>query len=120
MKDLSYQLVKVIHLDPNNTSYGRRVRTRMSQPNLHLKAFDQNYTLYLEENDNVLLGSRTPVFIAEVNSRRRSAYSDDAGIVYSRIQYVRMKTKLVDKIFESLDQFGYTRSFRITAFTRQF
>ncbi|XP_001607602.1 A disintegrin and metalloproteinase with thrombospondin motifs 18-like [Nasonia vitripennis] len=88
VKGLDYQLVKIIHLDPRNVSEGRRVRTRMSQPNLHLKAFDQNYTLYLEENDNVLLGSNTPVFIAKLRPRERSGFSNDTNnIVYSRIKY---------------------------------
>lgn len=56
MDDLHYKVVKLHHN-----------RFRRSDPAIKIKAFDKDYTLYLEAND-LLLGDKTPIFLADCDS----------------------------------------------------
>ena len=85
---IEYEVVPIFHWDENQHS---KSKFGQSKPTVHLKAFNQNYTLYLEVNSHVLLGNNTPIFIA--NQNRYSRQLDGTPkIVYSRINYVSTRT----------------------------
>ena len=58
---MNYEVVKVYHQD-------HEAFNAESSPIIRVQAFNQDYTLYLEENNGVLLGEKTPLFVADVDS----------------------------------------------------
>lgn len=79
---VDYEVVQLFH---RNERSKVRVR-RSSMEKIQVRAFSQNYNLYLEENDNVLFGQNTPVFLAGSNN---FAYnSSEPPISLKKIQFV--------------------------------
>ena len=77
VRKLDYEVVKIFHEENHRLS--DKVHFR-SNPIVHLQAFDQDYTLYLEENIGVLLGEKTKIFLADVY---------ESEIVYTEMKYVK-------------------------------
>lgn len=76
-------------LTPITIEHNHLIRKRENaDAKIELKAFNQNYDLYLEERDHVLLGNRTPMYIARLKS-----YQGEPVIVYDREKYVRKLKK---------------------------
>lgn len=62
-------------------------RAAKSEFELELKAFDENYINYLEENDSILFGWNTPMFVAKFNSSLSN--DTESNIYYQKVHYVR-------------------------------
>lgn len=88
MHEVDYEVVPLIHKNEGN-----RIRRSISDT-IHLRAFDQNYTLYIEENNNILVGKETPVFLAK-RSFARSA--SDNLVSFTRTQFVST-LQIIEKI----------------------
>lgn len=76
MHELDYEVVHVVHKES-------RVRRSTDTPPtdmLKLRAFNQDYTLYMEQNNHVLVGTNTPIFLASINNNR--------AISYNRVKFV--------------------------------
>lgn len=78
MHEVDYEVVQLFHKNEEN-----RIRRSLSDT-IHLRAFDQNYTLYIEENNNVLVGKGTPVFLASSLLKSKSGDS----VTFTRTQFV--------------------------------
>ncbi|XP_023317051.1 uncharacterized protein LOC111694187 [Trichogramma pretiosum] len=71
--NLEYEVVPVYHtLDGNE---------KKSAKSMNFKAFKRNYTLQLQKNDGVLIGSETPIYIARISPKNESA------IIYEKMKF---------------------------------
>lgn len=64
MKEDQYEIIDIQH---HEIVHNKRIRR---SPELHIKTFDQDITLYLEETNGVLIGKETPIFIAKRDRAR--------------------------------------------------
>ena len=77
---LNYEVIKIFHEDNQKNLELTGRGESASTPVIRLQAFDQDYTLYLEGNNDVLLGEKVKLYLANV---------EDSNIVYTEMDYVR-------------------------------
>lgn len=85
--------MSVFHKNENSEK-----RTRRSVSTIKFEAFDRNYTLYLEENNHVLVGSKTPIFIIKRNLQADN--KTDSPFTYEQKQFVSFEIKYIMPSYE--------------------
>lgn len=63
---------------------------RRSMSTNAVKTLDRKYNLYLEKDDNILAGSKTPIFLAKRNLHVEKDKTN-SPIEYTRTQFVSLK-----------------------------
>lgn len=78
---MNHDVVPVIH---TNEGHGRKIRRSAST--IEFKAFRQNYKSFMKENNHVLVGSKTPIFLAKRNLNAKNEI--DPPLIYTRQSFV--------------------------------
>lgn len=84
MENYFYEIIPIVP-EKKHEVYTRD--TKLDGFSLKIQAFKEKYTLYFEEEKNVLFGSNTPFFIAKTNSTNGN--DNKPSVVYEKKSWVR-------------------------------
>ena len=80
VKGFEYQLIKVHHGEFNNPSNSQQ-RHKRSASAVHVNAFNNDFTFNLEKSEDILIGSETPIYLADFDKKTNSVSYSKKKIV---------------------------------------